>query len=178
MRTPAIHYARPVEAEGDSDAEGDDAGWLARLRTPRPRYAAGPWLFVRGLGLIHVIAFASFEAQLDGLIGSRGVFPAAEIVRYAEAQSYTFWDFPTLAWWGASDAELHMLTWGGMLAGVGVMLGRWPRVLLGVAFAFYLSLVSVGESFFAYQWDTLLLEATLVALPMAPLGLVRDGGTP
>src|SRR5262249_57249075 len=48
------------------------------------------------------------------------------------------------------------------------------------AWALYLSFVSVGQDFLASQWDTLLLEAGLCSLPVAPPGrwLHRAGPPP
>ena len=34
---------------------------------------------IRGLGLVYLSAFGSLAVQVDGLIGSRGILPAAEL---------------------------------------------------------------------------------------------------
>ncbi len=49
--------------------------------------------------------------------------------------------------------------------------GIAPALLLAVLWAFYLSLVTVGGDFLAFQWDILLLEAGFLAIFLAPLGL-------
>jgi len=36
------------------------------------------WLFLRGLGLIYLIAFLSLWVQIEGLIGSKGLLPVRD----------------------------------------------------------------------------------------------------
>ena len=38
------------------------------------------WLFLRGLGLIYLIAFASMAVQVSGLIGEQGILPAGQFL--------------------------------------------------------------------------------------------------
>ncbi len=78
---------------------------------------------------------------------------------------------PTLFWLGAGDAALHALCAGGVALAIAVLLGVAPRYALAGLFALYLSLVSAGGIFLAYQWDTLLLETGVVAVLVAPGGL-------
>lgn len=148
-------------------APGDDAAFLDRLR-PRATYALGTWAYLRLLGLVHLIAFVDFGAQLEGLIGARGLLPAAErLAAYAEG-GLGFWELPTLAWWGASDLELHLLWVAGAGCALALIAGWRPRLMVALCFVFYLSLQKAGGPFMAYQWDLLLLEASVVALALAP----------
>ena len=66
-----------------TEARRDDprvfgARWLDDAS--RPRYRLTRSLFLRGLGLVYLSAFGSLAVQLDGLIGSRGILPAAEFL--------------------------------------------------------------------------------------------------
>src|SRR5204862_1694798 len=45
-----------------------------------PSYFLTRWLFLRTLGTIYLIAFASLWTQIDGLIGSNGILPAEEFM--------------------------------------------------------------------------------------------------
>ena len=45
-----------------------------------PRYDLVSFLFLRLFGLIYLSAFVSFAVQAQGLIGSRGILPVAELV--------------------------------------------------------------------------------------------------
>ena len=71
-------------------------------------YRLTSWLFLRLLGAIYLIAFASFGVQAAGLIGSGGILPVAqflpEVRQYLGAAAY--WSAPTLLWFGSGDAFL------------------------------------------------------------------------
>ena len=43
-------------------------------------YALVRTVFVRLLGVVYLIAFASFGVQMAGLVGSEGILPAAEFL--------------------------------------------------------------------------------------------------
>jgi len=138
------------------------------------------WLFLRALGIIYLIAFASTAAQVLGLIGSHGILPAADYLKTARlvypGADYWF-NVPTLAWLNSSDAFLQ----GMCLAGVGLsillILDFAPAPILAALWLLYLSLMTVGQDFFFFQWDTLLLETGFLALFLAPLRLrPRLGG--
>ena len=58
-----------------------------------------------------------------------------------------------------------------MLLAALAVAGLAPRAALAGLFALYLSFVSPGGIFFAYQWDVLLLEAGALAVLVAPGGL-------
>lgn len=128
-------------------------------------------LFIRFIGLIYFIAFASLAVQVEGLIGSKGITPVADLLprvqqHYGES---AFWKLPTLCWWEASDGFLKFLTVGGAAMGGLVALGIAPIPLLATCWVFYLSLVSAGGVFMSFQWDILLLEAGFLAIFFAPL---------
>ncbi len=128
-------------------------------------------LFVRLVGLVYGIAFLSLWLQVDGLIGSRGILPAADYLAKAEAHwgSEAYWRLPTLGWLGAGDASLHLLCGLGVATALGVVVGLAPAVLLLLAWLCYLSLVGMGQAFFSFQWDILLLETGFLAIFFAPL---------
>jgi hypothetical protein len=42
-------------------------------------------LFLRGLGLIYLIAFVSLWVQVDGLAGSSGLAPAEKLIEVVES---------------------------------------------------------------------------------------------
>ena len=138
--------------------------------------ASGPLtrqLFLGLLGIVYLAAFASFGVQAEGLIGSQGILPAVDLLGAASAElgSERYWQIPSLLWLvGASDTALRGLWVAGVLLSLLPALGIAPRAVLGLLFALYLSLVSVGSVFFNYQWDALLLETGLLALFYAPPG--------
>jgi predicted DCC family thiol-disulfide oxidoreductase YuxK len=131
-----------------------------------PSHQLTSWLFLRLLGAIYLIAFASFGVQAAGLIGSHGILPVAEFLpavrQYLGASAY--WSAPTVLWFGSTDACLKAVWLGGVLLSLAVLLGlNWPW-LRAVLFVLYLSLVTAGQVFMGYQWDALLLEAGFLAV--------------
>lgn len=139
----------------------------------RATYAISGWLFVRLLGVVYLFAFWSVAQQVIGLVGHDGILPAADymlaIRSAAEAQHVGWARFhlvPTLCWWSTSDVFLQGLATGGALLALLLVLGVVPPLLLPILWLLYLSLSIVGRDFLSYQWDALLLEAGLIAIPL------------
>ena len=149
---------------------------LGPILLPQSRCAT--WLFARMLGVIYIIAFASLYVQLDGLIGSEGISPAAHFLEQVEAWQPDAHQrmLPTLTWISASDGFLHGLCLVGILAGLCVACGFSAWWFLLVCWACYLSLTQVGQSFFSFQWDVLLLEVSVCALFLIPVTSLRARG--
>jgi predicted DCC family thiol-disulfide oxidoreductase YuxK len=146
-----------------------------------PRSVLTRSLFLRALGVVYLIAFLSLWVQVDGLIGSQGILPAAsflDAVRGAfGAERYRL--LPTLFWLGASDRVLHAACAAGTLLSVLLVAGIAPVLDLVLLWTLYLSLLCVSGVFLGYQWDALLLEAGLLAVLLAPRGLrPRPGSAP
>jgi hypothetical protein len=135
-----------------------------------PTYRAGTWLFLRTLGLVHLVAFASLWMQVDGLIGPHGLLPAGRLLEAARAQlgGAAYWDFPTLCWLGGTGAFLPALGGTGVVLALLLLANLAPGPCLAGLWVCYLSLVSVGQDFLGFQWDALLLETTLLALFVVP----------
>ena len=132
----------------------------------RPR-----WLFLRGLGLIYFSAFYSLIFQIKGLIGPEGIIPADEFLRQlSKLGTARFWYAPTLLWISGSSHMLAAICWIGMIASVLLVLNFWPRGMLVVCFACFLSFVSAAQDFSGYQSDGMLLEAGFISLFFAPPG--------
>jgi hypothetical protein len=131
-------------------------------------------LLLRGLGVVYLSAFGSLAVQLDGLIGSRGILPAADFLdragRAFRMRSDAYRELPTLLWFDASDRALHALCWGGLGLSVLLVAGLVPGPCLVLLWLFYLSLTVVGQDFLSFQWDILLLETGLLVLLITPWG--------
>jgi len=69
-----------------------------------------------------------------------------------------------LFWFGSSDLVLQGAAWLGALLAIALLLGRWQKGSLILLFLLYLSLYRAGQVFMNFQWDTLLLEAGLLAI--------------
>ena len=168
--------ARSV-SEGAYRVVADNRAFFSKLtrlawgRNPQPSsYVLSRWVFLRLLGLVYVIAFLSLRGQVLGLIGAHGILPVGNFLQTVQsnfgAEGYCL--FPTLAWISSSDAALKLLCSVGALSGLLVMAGVVTGPALALAWLCYLSLVTVGQDFLSFQWDTLLLEAGFLAIFLAP----------
>jgi hypothetical protein len=139
--------------------------------SPRPSYRRMRAIFLRSLGVVYLAAFVSLTVQLDGLIGSRGILPAAEFLDAVRPLlgGPRFTKLPTLLWLDGSDLTLHLLGWGGVVTSALLIVGVIPLVCLVLLWLGYLSLVVVGQPFLGYQWDALLLESGLLGILFAPM---------
>jgi hypothetical protein len=132
-------------------------------------YAWTRQLFLRSLAVVFLIANVSYWVQLDGLIGAQGILPAAEFMTAVKGLGVSgAWRAPTLCWLGASDGSLHALAASGTVLSLLLLAGVAQGPVLLLLWAIYLSLVVVGQTFFSFQWDILLLETALTALFIAP----------
>ena len=131
------------------------------------------WLFLRLLGLVYFIAFASLAVQITGLVGEGGILPVGEFLRRAHevygSQAYRL--LPTLVWLSPSDAFLSILCWSGMLTSLLLVAGIAPIASAALLWILYLSLTIAGQVFLQFQWDGLLLETGFLAILYAPLSL-------
>ena len=123
-------------------------------------------LFLRLLGLIYITAFGSLWPQIEGLAGSNGIVPAAQVMPAMQRALGTraFFDVPTLFWFGISNAALVGFCIAGCVAGAALVIGFFSRTAAALCFILYLSLVLVGQPFMGFQWDALLLESGFLAL--------------
>jgi lipase maturation factor 1 len=142
--------------------------WGKDVRPPT-YFWARRW-FLRALGLIYLIAFVSFWAQVDGLIGSNGMSPVSQFLPAVRHQlgSDAYFLLPTLCWFDSSNAFLHFLCGGGVVLSLLLILGIAPALCLVALFVFYLSLASAGQVFLNFQWDVLLLETGFLSIFLAP----------
>jgi len=157
--------------------------WLQRL--PQSLFASDPayapsgrliprWLFLRALGLIYFSAFYSLFKQVLGLIGPDGLQPAGPYLQAVKENvigTSPYWEAPTLFWFGSGSHALMLMCWAGLIASVLLVLNIWPRAMLLVCFAGFLSFISVLQIFASYQSDGMLLGAGFVSLFFAPPGL-------
>lgn len=123
-------------------------------------------LFLRLLGLIYLAAFGSLWPQIVGLVGSHGIVPVAPAMdaMHTEAGTRVFLSIPTLFWFSNNDSALVWCCIAGCGAAISLALEFSLRISAAVCFVLYLSLVSVGQPFMAFQWDALLLETGFLAL--------------
>jgi predicted DCC family thiol-disulfide oxidoreductase YuxK len=150
--------------------------WMSLVSGPDlspPSWMVARSGFLRALGLVYFVAFASLAVQVAGLIGTDGILPAEGFLQQIGARfgPRGYHMVPSLFWWGAGDAQLWLACGAG--AGLSLLLiaGLAPLPVLAVLWILYLSVVAVGGPFLQFQWDALLLETGFLALFLAPLSL-------
>ena len=132
--------------------------WLARL------------VFQRALAAIYLVAFVVALRQFTPLLGERGLLPVTDYVR-----AVPFRRSPSLFHLRYSDRLLRAVAWTGVgLAGVALvgLPDTWPipltMLLWAALWALYLSIVNVGQTFYSFGWETLLLETGFLAIFLGP----------
>jgi len=115
----------------------------------------------RGVAAVYVVAFVSTLLQFPALLGERGLQPAPRFLALAYGRRQ-----PTLFRWRYSDRLLRVLCIGGivvaacLVAGLPQLAPSWVPMLCFLAlWAVYLSIVTTGQVFYGFGWESLLLEA-------------------
>jgi len=140
--------------------------FLNRLYQPAADYYLTSRLFLKALALIYLAAFLSLAPQIAGLAGPDGILPFERyLLEVWQNQGLrAFLQVPALFWVDASDWALQGVAWLGAGLSFVLLLGRWEKASLILLFLLYLSLYRAGQVFMNFQWDTLLLEAGLLAI--------------
>ncbi|HEX4743503.1 MAG TPA: lipase maturation factor family protein [Candidatus Limnocylindria bacterium] len=123
-------------------------------------------LFQRGLALVYLVAFLVAALQFRPLLGERGLLPAP-----AYLAAVPFRSAPSLFHLRYSDRLLLAVAWTGVLLALAAAAGLTDLVPLPLAmlvwlalWALYLSIVNIGQTFYSFGWETLLLEAGFLAI--------------
>ncbi len=127
------------------------------------------WIFLRCLGIIYFAAFLSYAIQVTGLNGENGILPVTGMLNNIYDQfGYMSWLLvPTVFWINSSDSSLLLVAYAGAFSGILIILNKYTRPALIVAYIFYLSLFYAAQIFMQYQWDILLLECGFLAIFLA-----------
>ena len=146
--------------------------WLTRL------------VFQRGLGIVYFIAFLCALNQFRPLLGEHGLLPAPAFmarISFRESPSLFYlapkdWAFSAAAWIGLALSCL-------VIAGVADRYSSWLNAAIWAAmWLLYISFVNVGQTFYGFGWEAILLEAGFFAIflgsrrvttPLAMIYLLR-----
>ncbi|WPW22797.1 lipase maturation factor family protein [Streptomyces sp. HNS054] len=141
-------------------------------------------VFQKGLAALYLVAFLAAALQFRALVGERGMLPVPRFVARVPARRspslfhlhYSDRFFAGCAWTGCAVAAA-------LLAGADSLVPLWAAMLLWlVPWALYLSIVNVGQTWYAFGWESLLLEVGFlgvflgndeVAPPVVVLFLLR-----
>ncbi len=138
----------------------------------------------RGVAALFVIAFISTFNQFPALLGERGLLPAPRLLQWARQASARSRSAsrasrrrpmrvlrPTVfRWVRYTDRRLRALCAAGIVVGVALVIGipqlgpPWvPMLCFGALWLGYMSVVSIGQTFYGFGWEMLLLEAGFLA---------------
>jgi hypothetical protein len=131
-----------------------------------PDYQVARFLIERGLGVIYLIAFVVAWQQFPALCGEQGLTPATRII-----QVVGWRQAPSLFQLGYTDRRLRIVAGIGIVVSIALIVGLPQALPLPVTMAawfalwlLYLSIVNVGGTFYSFGWETLTLEAGVLAI--------------
>lgn len=132
---------------------GSETFWRTRL------------VFQRGLALILLIAFLNVVSQFKPLLGEHGLLPVPLFT-----QTVPFRDSPSLFFFAHNDTAFDIAGWLGVLlaclalSGIAERYSTWFSMLVwAMLWIIYISFVNVGQTFYGFGWESILLEACFYA---------------
>lgn len=142
--------------------DGQTSYWLTRF-----------W-FQRSLAVIYFVGFLIAANQFRALCGENGILPVRLFLKRVN-----FWDAPSIFWLNSSDTALFVAALVGLALSVfalsglsesfdGVLGHIVSAVVWITLWALYLSFVNVGQTFYSFGWETMLLETGFLAIFLGP----------
>ncbi|KUJ54263.1 lipase maturation factor family protein [Streptomyces sp. NPDC093228] len=130
-----------------------------------PEYWLSRLVFQRALAVVYLFAFLSAALQFRALIGERGILPVPR-----HLARMPFKHAPSVFHLHYSDRFFAAWSWAGcavsvaLVAGLDSQLPLWAGMVLWLAlWAMYLSIVNVGQTWYSFGWESLLLEVGFLA---------------
>ncbi|MEV6400593.1 lipase maturation factor family protein [Streptomyces sp. NPDC051907] len=128
--------------------------WLSRL------------VFQRALAGVYLVAFLAAALQFRALIGEKGMLPVPAHLRRTPPRIA-----PTLFRLHYSDRFFAWIAWSGAALSAALVAGAadeaplWAAMACwAVLWALYLSIVNVGQTWYGFGWESLLLETGFLAV--------------
>jgi hypothetical protein len=145
-------------------ATGDPRGyWLTRL------------LLERSIGVICLIAFLVAVNQFKPLLGERGLLPVPLFIKQVPFRAS-----PSLFYFWPKDMAFTLFAWIGVGLSCLVISGlatryTWSNAVVWAAiYLIYLSFVNVGQTFYGFGWESILLECAFFAIFLGGSRTVPD----
>lgn len=128
--------------------------WLSRL------------VIQRSLAALYLVAFLTAALQGRGLLGDRGLLPVRRFV-----EGVPFRQSPSIFHGHYSDGFFSAVSWSGAALAAAVVAGAADQVPLWASMVMWavlwllcLSIVNVGQTWYGFGWESLLLEAGFLAV--------------
>lgn len=131
---------------------------------------SGYWLtrfvFQRGLGVTYLIAFLVVVNQFRPLLGEHGILPAPRFIRRVP-----FRNAPSIFYLFPNDNAFSLFGWLGVMlallatSGLSEQYGTLASVAVwALLWVIYLSFVNIGQTFYGFGWESILLESGFLAI--------------
>lgn len=178
---------RPLRVLYDLPELSRIAAWFRRalnyrkriLDPPSNEYRLTRVVFLRCLGLVYSVAFLGLALQLAPLLGERGLLPAHLYLARIESAFGegwpSFFQVPTLMWLDVGDTFMAILAWAGLCLALMLLAGWSSGLHLLALWVLYTSFVNIGQLFYGYGWEILLLETGFLAVFLCPSFLPGAG---
>ncbi|WP_236122067.1 lipase maturation factor family protein [Cellulomonas palmilytica] len=136
-------------------------GWVDVPWFAAEQYTVGRAVAQHGVAAVYAVAFVAVLHQFRPLLGEHGLLPVPAFVARVSWRRA-----PSLFHWRYSDRLLVVVGWTGLLVALTLVVGLpqrvapWvPLLAFAVLWVLYLSVVNVGQVFYGFGWESLLLEA-------------------
>lgn len=123
-------------------------------------------VFQKALAFTYLIAFLVALHQFRPLLGEKGLLPTPQFVKLVK-----FTDFPSLFYLFPKDNAFLFFALLGVVFSVFALSGFSEKFGLPISmltwflmWLLYLSFVNVGQTFYAFGWESMLLEAGFLAI--------------
>jgi hypothetical protein len=123
-------------------------------------------VFQRGMALTYLLGFLNALNQFKPLLGEKGLLPVPQFLRFV-----SFQEVPSIFHWRYSDKFFTFVAGLGLLLSAIMLLGLvdgsplWGSMLIwGILWGIYLSIVNVGQTFYAFGWESMVLEAGFLSI--------------
>src|SRR6185503_19549979 len=127
-------------------------------------------LIQRGMAAVYLVAFLTVIRQFKPLLGESGLLPVPVFLRHT-----TWRETPSLFHLHFSDRLVDIIAWTGLILSVLALIGLTERgpIALSISawlilYVLYLSIVNVGQKFFGFGWESMLLEAGFFTAFLGP----------
>lgn len=131
-----------------------------------PDYWFGRLILERGIAATYVFAFVAAARQFRALIGERGMLPVPKLLgrrsfRTTPSIFHVYYSdrfFAAVAWFGAGLSTA-------IVAGAANSVPLWAAMGIWLLlWVLYLSIVNVGQVWYSFGWETVLLESGFLAI--------------
>lgn len=149
-------------------AFGKGTYWLTRV------------VFLRCLAFIYLVAFKISNDQNEALIGTEGLLPfnlyLNRVTKFYGGTWNSWLRLPTiLLFLPYTNAYLIALSRIGIVLSLFILVvGSANKIILTILWILYMSIVNVGQIWFQYGWEMLLLEVGFLAIWTSPTLRVRQ----